>query len=187
MSQALIPAVLSKSPGRLSTKVAVVLGGIGLMALLARVIIPLPWSPVPITGQTFGVALIALTAGRKYAVTIMAAYLALGFAGAPMFANVAKAGILMPTLGYLLGFFVAALVVGELADRGWTRSFGRALLAAYIGSACIFICGLIVLSFFVPASALLTAGLFPFMLGDLIKNVLAASIASGAQRIQAKA
>jgi biotin transport system substrate-specific component len=151
------------------------------MALLARVSVPLPWTAVPITGQTFGVALIALTAGRAYASSILLAYLSLGFLGAPMFANVAKAGVLLPTMGYLIGFFIAAMVVGSLADRGWSKTFPRALAAAYAGSIIIFTCGLIGLSFFVPTSALLVSGLFPFLIGDLIKNVLAATIASRAR------
>jgi biotin transport system substrate-specific component len=152
--------------------------GVLLLACLAQLQIRLPWSPVPITGQTFGVALIALTWGSKRSFSVVAGYLALGAVGAPVFAF-AQGFLTGPTIGYLIGMLMASVVVGFLADRGFAKSYWRALFAAYVGSVFVFACGLYVLSHFVPKDQLLVAGLIPFLLGDFIKNAMAAGIASG--------
>lgn len=180
MSNALLPQLMDRSA--VWVRVLMVLIGIAMLALLSQIAIPLSWTAVPITGQTFGVALLALCSGRKYAMTMLVGYLTAGSMGLPVFAGAASGLAFGPTLGYLLGMFLAAGVVGTMADRGWTKSFASALAAAYLGSVVIFACGLLVLSYFVPADKLLAAGLYPFMIGDLLKNLLAASLASGLQR-----
>ncbi|MGE4132212.1 MAG: biotin transporter BioY [Bdellovibrionales bacterium] len=182
-SRALIPTWIdqqsftTQSQRRIATASAWFMGAL-LLTALAQISIPLPWTPVPITGQTFGVALLALLWGRKLGAGIVGGYVLLGLTGLPILAT-AKLG---PTSGYLVGMVLASYVVGGLADRGWTSTFPRALAAAYVGSTLIFGLGLLVLSYFVPSEALLGAGLFPFMPGDLIKNILAATIATGAAR-----
>ncbi len=153
-----------------------------MVALLAQLTIRLPWTPVPITGQTFGVTLMALLWGRNRALTVMTTYLILGAFGAPIFSGGTHGLELAPTVGYLIGMFFSALLVGELSNRGATRSWGRAFLASACGSALTFIFGLIVLSHFVPAAHLLTAGLLPFLPGDFLKNALAATIAVTARK-----
>jgi len=182
MSQAALPILIDRHASRPWLALATVAAGVGLLALLAQLTMRLPWTVVPITGQTFGVALIALTAGRKYATSMVMAYLALGWLGMPVFANAMSGFVLGPTLGYLLGMFLAAPLVGWMADRGWSRSFPSALLAAYLGSVVIFSCGLLGLSFFVPSEGLLAAGLYPFLIGDLLKNLAAAGLAAGIRR-----
>ncbi len=177
-SSAVIPGLISRNGGRLRDNVLLVAGGVGALALLAQITIPLTFTPVPITGQTFGVALIALLFGRMRAVAIVATYLALGAAGAPFFAVTKTAAGFGPTSGYLIGMLAASFVMGTLANRGWTKTFPRAWMAALMGSAVTFTCGLIVLSFFVPKEALLMAGLLPFLPGDLVKTSLAALIVS---------
>jgi biotin transport system substrate-specific component len=176
VSQALVPSYLSaKNLGRMGA-VAATAAGIVLLAALAQIKIPLPFTPVPITGQTFGVALIALLWGRRMGTAIVAAYLAVGFMGIPVFASAAMG----PTVGYLIGMVISAWIVGGLTDRGWVaRGFFRAWAAALIGSVAIFGCGVAVLSAFIPADQLLMAGVFPFLPGDLIKTGLAAAIATG--------
>lgn len=156
----------------------VIVGGVVALSLLAQIALPLGFTPVPLTGQTFGVYLIALLCGRKLGGAIVASYLAVGFVGLPVFAGAASGLSFGPTLGYLVGMLVASQAVGYLADRGWTKSFGRAWLAAVAGSVCVFTMGLAVLSAFVPADALLISGFLPFLPGDLIKTTLAASIAT---------
>ncbi len=155
-----------------------VMGGVALIALLAQFRIVLPWTPVPVTGQTFGVAFVALLWGRHRALATLVSYLALGAVGAPIF-TAAKSGLLFgPTLGYLVGMVFSSWIVGSLADRGWAKSFWQAWAAATIGSFFVFACGLSVLRFFVPTDMLLVQGVLPFLPGDLIKNCLAAFIVS---------
>lgn len=181
-----VPRLLSVRGGRLTDNILLVTGGILALALLAKVSVPLSFTPVPITGQTFGVALIALLFGRLRAVGIVSTYLALGTAGAPFFALSKTSPGFGPTSGYLLGMLAASFVIGTLADRGWTKSYTHAWAAAFIGSLITFACGLIVLSMFVPSEALLTAGLWPFIPGDFIKTSLAAFIASQANRLSTR-
>jgi biotin transport system substrate-specific component len=177
---ALVPSLLGDRARTVTWELATVGAGVTLLALLAQVAIPLPWTPVPITGQTFGVTLIALTFGQR-AIPVVLAYLAAGAVGLPVFAA-AKSGLMWgPTVGYLAGMVISASIIGTLADRGWTKSFWRTLAAGFAGSAAVFTCGLAVLSQFVPMSALLTAGLWPFMPGDVIKTTLAAAIVTGIQ------
>jgi len=177
MSQTMIAGLVEKSQNKVLAQTFAVGGSIVFLALLAQVVIPLPWTPVPITGQTFAVALVALLTGRKNALFAVGGYLGLGALGAPVFAGQTSGILPGPTLGYLVGMLLASQVVGALADRGWARTWWKAFLACYLGSVCVFGCGLLVLSYFVPANALLAAGVLPFMIGDLIKNISAATLA----------
>jgi biotin transport system substrate-specific component len=175
-SQALVPNLLNRFSTKLLGNISAWFLGIILLSALAQVAIPLPWTPVPITGQTFAVAFISLSWGRKQAISILLGYLALGALGFPIFAA-GKSGLsLGPTLGYLIGMLAASFVVGGMADKGFSRSFWRAWLAATTGSIFIFSFGLIGLSFFIPKAAILSAGLWPFLPGDILKNILAATL-----------
>ena len=135
-----------------------------------------PFSPVPITGQTFGVLLVALALGRLRGTAVVLAYLLEGAAGLPVFAG-GSAGMVKffgPTGGYLIGFLASAYVVGYLADKGWDRSYLKSVAAMTIGTAIIFVFGLTILSLFVPSETLLTMGLTPFIPGAMLKIGLAA-------------
>jgi len=162
-------------PGVLRNGLLIV-GGSIVTALAAQIAIPLPWSPVPITGQTFAVLLCGATLGARRAFLAQLLYLAEGAVGLPVFAGGALgiAKLLGPTGGYLLAFPFAAAVTGLLAERGWDRHFSTMLVAMLLGSSVIFGLGLIGLLRFVPAPGLLAAGLWPFVPGDLIKSTLAA-------------
>lgn len=173
-SKAYVASLIDIFPNKLIGSLTVVAGGIVMLSLLAQLKIALPWTPVPITGQTFGVALLALLWGSRLSLATFAGYLFLGFAGAPVLAGGASGFSFGPTMGYLAGMLLASWVVGKLSDRGWGRSFWTALFACYVGSFLIFSCGVIGLSFFIPAKGLLIAGVLPFLPGDLIKNTLAA-------------
>jgi biotin transport system substrate-specific component len=102
--------------------VLVVTGSV-FIALLAQVAIPLPFSPVPITGQTFAVLLVGVLLGSRRGGLGVLLYLLEGAAGLPFFAGgtAGLARLAGPTGGYLVGFVVAAIVVGLLAERGWDR------------------------------------------------------------------
>ena len=171
--QALLPEIIFKSGNKISHNILVVLGGVGLLALLAQISIRLPFTPVPVTGQTLGVALISLLWGRSRGVSSVFLYLLGGFCGLPFFAF-AQSGLSWgPTGGYLVGMLLASFLMGSLADSGWTRSFTKTWLAAFLGSCVIFACGVLVLSLFVTSSSLLMTGLLPFIPGDILKTLLA--------------
>ena len=192
MSQALFPHLLSGSPlavGSASRKTtlwsnaAICGAGLVFVSLMAQVSIPLPFTPVPITGQTFAVLLVALTFGRTLAFSTLVAYLVAGAAGLPVFAG-GRAGFAFgPTLGYLIGMLVGATVVGALADRGWARTKMKLIATCVVYSICVFSCGLLVLSRFVPLESLLAAGLLPFLPGDVIKTLLAVALMTPAHRL----
>jgi biotin transport system substrate-specific component len=146
-----------------------------LTALAARIAIPVPWSPVPLTGQTFAVLLSGAVLGARRAFLAQALYLAEGAIGLPVFAGGAAGFAIFagPTGGYLLAFPFAAGLTGALAERGWDRRFITMLAAMLLGSTVIFALGLMQLARFVPQAQLLASGLLPFVPGDLVKSVLA--------------
>lgn len=158
--------------------VALILAASLVTAAAARIAIPLPWSPVPLTGQTFGVLLTGAALGMRRGLLAQVLYLAEGAMGLPVFAG-GLGGPLMfavPSSGFLVAFPLAAAVTGLLAERGWDRRFGTMLAAMLIGSAVILASGLAVLSHFVPGDRLLAAGLLPFLPGDVLKAVAAALV-----------
>ena len=147
-------------------------------ALAAQAEIRLPWTPVPISGQSFAMLLSGLVLGSRRAFLAQLLYLSYGAAGLPVFSGGA-AGLVKfmgPTGGYLIAFPFAALVTGFLAERGWDRKPFTMFAAMLLGSTVIFALGLAQLSRFVPAEGLLAAGLLPFIPGDLIKSALAAGV-----------
>ncbi len=156
-------------------EVALVLFGSWLIAIAAQIAIPLPFSPVPITGQTFAVLLVGALLGGRLAALSGMAYLAQGIAGLPVFAagTSGLSRLLGPTGGYLIGFVIAAWLVGTLAERGWTLKIGSTLLAMLFGNVVIYLCGLPYLALFLGPEKALTAGLYPFLIGDVIKILLA--------------
>lgn len=181
-SNALIPGLISRTENTLASNILSVILGVGLIAALAQIKIALPWTPVPITGQTFGVALMALSWGRVRGGLVMLTYLGLGAAGLPLFAG-AQAGLTFgPTLGYLLGMGLAAYWMGFLADIGWTNSFLKTWAAAASGSLITFSFGCLVLSQFVGWEHVLVAGVLPFLPGDLVKGLAASSLVSTLKR-----
>ncbi len=147
------------------------------IAALAQVKIHLPFTPVPLTGQTFAVLLIAAVLGSKRGAGAMFFYIALGAFGLPIFAGGASgvAYLSGATLGYLIGFVIAAYVVGLLAERGLERSVRTSVIPFLAGTIIIYICGVswltIVLGSFSQA---LAAGFIPFVVGDVVKLVAAA-------------
>lgn len=149
-----------------------------LTAACAQIQIPLPFTPVPLTGQTFAVLLSGALLGSRWGAVSMAMYLAEGFCGLPFFAGGAAgiALLLGPTGGYLLGFIPGSWLAGQLAERGWDRSPWTAAAMMLIGSLVIFAFGLAGLARFAAPSRLLFLGFFPFVPGDLLKACLAAAV-----------
>ena len=147
-------------------------------AAAAQIEIRLPWTPVPITGQTFAVLLSGTLLGSRRAFLGQCLYLLEGAMGLPFFAGGAAgvARLLGPTGGYLIAFPFAAAMTGAFAEHALDRTPARMFLIMIAGSIVIFGLGLGQLSRFVPGSSLLASGLLPFIPGDLIKAALAAAV-----------
>ncbi|MGH7680544.1 MAG: biotin transporter BioY [Candidatus Eiseniibacteriota bacterium] len=162
---------------KLGYHLALVLLGSALIALSARVAVPLPFSPVPITGQTFAVLLVGAALGRWRGAAAVMAYLAEGAAGLPVFAGVhtGPAALVGPTGGYLFGFVPAAWFCGALAERGWDRTVPGTIAAMVLGNVVIFAIALPWLARFTGASNVWALGFWPFIPGDIVKIALAAA------------
>ena len=136
--------------------------------------------PVPITGQTFAVLLAGALLGSRRGALSQLTYLAIGATGIPHWfalgGPIGIARLIGPTGGYLIGFVAVAFVVGWLAERGWDRRVWTAALAMLAGEVVLYVFGLSWLAHFVPGEAVLQAGLYPFVVGDLIKVFAAALV-----------
>ena len=176
--------------GALVRDALLVVGFSLLFGLSAQVAIPLPGTPVPITGQTFGVLLTGALLGAGRGFLALALYLLEGALGLPVFAqgHAGLAGLLAtPSAGYLWACPFAAAVVGALAERGWDRRFGTTALAMLAGNAIFYLFGLPWLARFVGPAQTLPMGLYPFLPGDAIKLLLAAALLPAAWRLHAPA
>ncbi len=167
------------------TSAALALAGSLLIAFCAQVAVPLPFTPVPITGQTLAVLVVAATLGPRLGPLSVFAYLLEGMAGLPVFAGgtFGIMHVLGATGGYLWGFVLAAFVVGWLCQRGWDRHVLTAGAAMLLGNVTIYMIGLPWLTLFVGAGHALDLGLLPFLPGDLLKIVLAMGGLPGAWRL----
>jgi biotin transport system substrate-specific component len=160
---------------------ALIVGGSMIIALCARIAVG---HPVPITGQTFGVLMVAALLGSRRGALSVLAYIGEGLAGLPVFAQ-GKAGLVAlfgPTGGYLVGFILAAYLVGALSERGWDRRAATTVAAMTVGNLAIYACGLTWL-FCLDSllgrpvgGGILAVGLYPFLVGDVLKIALAAAL-----------
>ncbi len=162
------------------TDVLLVCAGALLVAAAAQVSIPLPFTPVPITGQTFAVVLVGASLGSLLGFASLLLYVALGVAGAPFYADGGSGWdvFMGATGGYLVGFMVAAAVTGFLAERKWDRRFPSAVAAMLTGNVLIYACGLpwLAAELNTGLEETLELGLYPFIVGDLIKLYLAGAL-----------
>ena len=160
---------------RIIREIVLVMTGSILIALAAQFYFPLPFSPVPITGQTFAVLLLAALYGHNRGGLTVLTYLILGIAGRPVFASGAFgiATIIGPTGGYLVGFLPAAYIVGLLSKKGWDRKVWTTATSMIIGNVIIYLAGITWLSRFVGWDNVLQLGLIPFLIGDGAKIALA--------------
>ena len=171
--------------GWLRDLILILLGTL-FVAALAQVEIPLPFTPVPITGQTFGVLLVGAALGSKRGALSLASYLALGVFGWPFFAGGTYGldVVTGATGGYLIGFVLSAFVIGLLAERGLERSIRTSLIPFMAGTMIIYICGVAWLSIVLGSfSNAIAAGLLPFLLGDAIKLIVASLVLPGAWKL----
>ena len=153
----------------------ILLGGVLLVGLGARLEIPMV--PVPMSMQTYAVVVLGALAGLRLGSTMIALYLAAGAAGAPVFAGGASGveHLVGATAGYLVGFLVTAAVVGVLAERGWaSRSFLSSTLVMALGHAVVLGLGTFWLGWKIGWWPAVEKGFLPFLLGGLVKSLLAA-------------
>ena len=171
-----------QTAGWLRDMILIVLGAL-FVAALAQVELPLAFTPVPITGQTFAVLLVGAALGSKRGAVSLALYVAMGIFGLPFFAGGAHGLniVIGATGGYLIGFVLAAYVIGLLAERGLERSVRTSLVPFLVGTVIIYVCGVAWLAVMLGSfSKAVTAGLLPFLIGDAIKLIAAALVLPGA-------
>lgn len=170
------------------TDLVLIAAGMALTSVLAQIAIPMV--PVPITMQTFAVLFVGASLGAVRGALSMGLYLAVGLLGLPVFApnadhshTVGLPALLGPTGGYLVGFILAAAFVGWLAQREWDRQWLRTLIAFVAGSLIIYAVAVPWLFVYLnslhvanPVQAALTGGLYPFLIGDALKALLAAGL-----------
>jgi biotin transport system substrate-specific component len=176
------PLVLSDLvPGALGRDVLLIGGGAALVGLAAQLSLPLPGTPVPVTGQTFAVLLAGAALGWRRALPSMGLYLLAGMAGVPWFAG-HSSGVHAPSLGYVIGFVLAGSVVGALAARGGDRTPVRTVLTMVLGTLLIYAVGApyLMADLHLSATAAWRAGVRPFLVGDALKVLLAAGLLPGA-------
>jgi biotin transporter BioY len=155
----------------------IIICGSLLLGLSAQVKVYLPFSPVPITGQTFAVLMLAALLGSKRGVMAILAYLVEGILGLPVFAGgMGPATLIGPTGGYLVGFVAVAYVVGKLAEMGWDRRVSTTIAAMLAGEIVLYTFGVCWLAIMTNIRIALTVGLYPFIVGDVLKVVLAAAV-----------
>ncbi len=152
----------------------IILGSV-FVALSSQLAFYLPWSPVPITGQTFAVLLTGAVLGSKRGGFSLVLYLLEGMMGLPVFAGGAggPAVLFGPTAGYLIGFVPAAMLVGSLAEKGFDRQRTSILITFFLGQAIIYLTGAIRLLEFFDMKQIFKLGVIPFLPGDVIKTLVA--------------
>ena len=162
------------------TNVALILSGAVFTAYAAQLVIPM-W-PVPITAQTLAVLLVGSVLGATRGAISLIVYFSMGAAGMPVF-SAATSLSFGPTFGYLVGFVAAAAAVGYLSERGWHKSVAGVLGSFAIANSIIYLFGLPWLAFVLgnlgapnDLAAVTAAGLAPFIVGDVLKMILAAAL-----------
>jgi biotin transport system substrate-specific component len=183
-STALVPSLVRPSNRTVALVADAVLVALGvtLIALSAQVVINLPHTPVPITGQTFGALLVGGAYGAKRGFVTFATYLVVGGLGYGVFAGHTSGWDVLKfssaTGGYLVGMLVAAGLVGWLADRGWDRKASRSLPTMILGNVVIYAIGATWLAHAlgVGAQQAWDLGVKDFLVGDALKILLAAGL-----------
>jgi len=181
-------AVLPRSTA--ISNVGLLLGGTLFLSAMAQIAIPVPGSPVPVTGQTLGVLLLGTAYGATLGLSTFAFYLLMGIAGAPIFASGSHgiSKLTGATGGYLVGMLLASLVLGALAGRKWDQKIATVIPTMLIGTAIIFIFGVGWLHISTGQSWrwAFDKGLTPFILGEVLKIAIASTALPTLWRFAAK-
>ena len=172
------PRVLADYAARTAlAPIALVFSGAVFVGIAAQVAIPLPFTPVPLTLQTFAVLLAGAALGSLRGVASMALYALMGVVGVPWFSE-GSSGFSTASFGYILGFILAAFIVGRLAERGASTTSIQSAALMVIGNLAIYAVGVTWLKFAIDSSwaTALSLGVVPFLIGDAIKIALAAGL-----------
>lgn len=172
------PRVLADYAGRtVLAQIALIAGGAALVGLSAQIAIPLPFTPVPLTLQTLAVLLVGASLGSLRGVASMLLYVAAGLIGVPWFAQ-GSSGYSTASFGYVLGFILAAFIVGRLAEHGASRTAARTVGLMVVGNIAIYAVGVTWLKFAISVSwpEAIALGVIPFVIGDIIKIAVAAGV-----------
>jgi biotin transport system substrate-specific component len=164
----------------LVTNALLVVAGAGLVAICAQISIKLPFTPVPITGQTFAVLLVGASLGSLLGVLSLSLYVLVGMIGAPIYADHTGGFDVITSAsgGYLVGFVLAAALTGFLAEHRWDRHFSSSVSAMLTGNVVIYLVGLPWLAHVLHTSLerTLELGLYPFVAGDVFKLYCAGAL-----------
>lgn len=176
---------LLKIENKLANVFLIIIGSI-FISILAQISFQIPFSPIPITGQTLGVVIIGgILGSRRGALTVML-YLLEGASGLPVFAHM-KAGfhvLIGPTAGYLWSFVFAAYFAGLLAEKGFTNNFLNSFLVCLLSTIIILLIGTIYLSLIGSSfEKAMIVGFYPFIIGGIIKSILSSIIILGFRRL----
>lgn len=184
----LVPIRVGERLSSRTRHLVLVVAGAVLIALSANYTVPVPGSPVPVSGQTFAVLLVGGALGFRRGLLATALYVVLGFF-LPVYAEHASGVeaiaawtsgqvVLGATGGYIIGFILASAVVGRLAEMGWDRHLGGAIAAMIVGNVLIYVIGLpwLMAAAHVSFAKATELGLAPFVFGDVIKLLLAAAL-----------
>lgn len=171
-------------PGAVARDLVVVLAAAGFIGLMAQISVPLPWTPVPLTGQTLAVLVTGAALGPQRALAALLLYAVAGVAGIPWFAS-GGSGWGGASFGYVFGFIAAALVVAILAKRGADRTPVKAMPVMLLGTLIIYACGVpwLMNNLNVDFAEALRLGVRPFITGDIVKVLLAAGLLPTAWRL----
>jgi biotin transport system substrate-specific component len=173
-------------PRSVVTNILLVLAGTGLVVLCSQPFLTIPMVPVPITMQTFAVLLVGSALGPARGAVSLGLYLVLGVAGLPVFAGNASGSLFaLPSGGYIVGFVVAAVVVGWFANLAWDRHVLKTLLSFGIGSLVIYAFGVpwLAASLDLDLWTAIMVGVVPFLIGDALKALLAAGLLPGTWKL----
>jgi biotin transport system substrate-specific component len=175
----LLPIRVGERMGSRLRHLALIALGTLLIVACTRISIPLPFTPIPITGQTFGVLLVSGALGLRRGILSIGLYVLIGLIGLPVFSEGSSGPAVIASArgGYIVGFLVAGAIVGKLAELGWDRRIIGAVGAMAIGNVVIYLVGVPWLMVVLKADLAtgIAKGLTPFLAGDAIKLILAAA------------
>ncbi|GGE46482.1 biotin transporter BioY [Agaricicola taiwanensis] len=165
----------------IARRIAIIALGSLVIAAAARINVPM--YPVPMSLQTLAIIVIAALSGFRLSSEILGAYLIQGIIGLPVFATGAGFAYFMgPTGGYLVGFFLGAIAIGYLADRGWNNSLPKLAASLTLGHALVFVPGVAWLAVLIGWEKALVSGLAVFIVGSIVKTLLGVAMVKAALR-----
>src|SRR5438552_15605280 len=181
-----IPTTIDErlAKGRALTNILLVIAGSAIIAIAAQIAIPVPFTPVPLTLQPIAVLLVGAALGSTRGAAAASLYLLEGLSGLPVFAqgHGGPVWLVGPTAGYLYSYPFAAFIAGWFSERGWGRTIGRAMCGMLVALAVIYAGGWSWLALTVGPRSAFAMGIAPFVLADIVKVVIGATLLPYAER-----